>query len=35
MGKALINLYCASYARVPKRIVLDFVTGAKVRAFRL
>jgi hypothetical protein len=24
MGKALINLYCASYARVPKRIVLDF-----------
>src|SRR6516162_8132400 len=24
MGKALINLYCASYARIPKRIVLDF-----------
>ena len=24
MGKALIDLYCASYARVPKRIVLDF-----------
>ena len=24
MGKALINLYCASYARFPKRIVLDF-----------
>ncbi|MGB9166840.1 MAG: IS1380 family transposase [Rhodomicrobium sp.] len=24
MGKALINLYCASYAGVPKRIVLDF-----------
>ena len=23
MGKALIDLYCASYARVPKRIVLD------------
>ena len=24
MGKALIDLYCASYARVPKQIVLDF-----------
>ncbi len=24
MGRALIDLYCASYARVPKRIVLDF-----------
>ena len=24
MGKAMIDLYCASYARVPKRIVLDF-----------
>ena len=24
MGKALIDLYCASYARVPKRVVLDF-----------
>jgi hypothetical protein len=24
MGKALINLYCATYARVPKRIMLDF-----------
>ena len=24
MGKALVDLYCASYARVPKRIVLDF-----------
>ncbi len=23
MGRALVNLYCASYARVPKRIVLD------------
>ena len=24
MGRALIDLYCASFARVPKRIVLDF-----------
>ena len=24
MGKAMIDLYCGSYARVPKRIVLDF-----------
>ena len=24
MGKSMIDLYCASYARVPKRIVLDF-----------
>ena len=24
MGKALIDLYCASYARVPKQVVLDF-----------
>jgi hypothetical protein len=24
MGKAMIDLYCASYARVPRRIVLDF-----------
>ena len=23
MGQALVDLYCASYARVPKRIVLD------------